>query len=158
MSSFQDMQKVPTAMLQERLETVKDLSETEWEMYEIAKDRETGEHYLHYSYLHRDIASGGQEEVFHQLMPLESDDVLGILFENQEYSYPAHWKSAFLRNGPEGEYVWFDPAYMEDEEDSVELGKKLSDILHQFKTRGDLDAEAVRKLLDEADRLNKKED
>jgi hypothetical protein len=157
MNSFQEMKKVPSSLLQNRLETVKDLFSNDLEMYEITKDRETGEHYLHYSYLHRDIASGGQDEVFHQLMPLESDDVLGILFGEQEYTYPDHWLRSFLRNGPEGEYVWFDPAYHENEQESIEISYQLSKMLEDFKKQGDYDEEAVRKLLNDTDRLRNKE-
>ncbi len=147
------MKKVSSNQLQERLETVKTLSDGELELYEIAKDRDTGDHYLHYSYLHRDIAAGGQEEVFHQLLPLENDDVLGIMFSDQPYTYPDHWKRAFLRNGPEGDYVWFDPGYLDDERESAEVGKQLKEMLLKFKTQGAVDENAVRKLLEDADRL-----
>ncbi|TBL80267.1 hypothetical protein [Paenibacillus thalictri] len=153
--SFQQMKRVPSALLQERLETVKDLSDDGMEMYEIAKDRETGEHYLHYSYLHKDIAQGGAEEIFHQLQPLESDDVLGIMFSGQPYDYPDSWAKPFLRNGPDGDFVWFDPGNPNDEQSSLELGQQLSELLMRFKQGGELDPEQVRMLLNETDKLRK---
>ena len=51
--SFKEKKVVTLDELQDRLEIVKELKETDTEAYYIRKDRETGEHYLHYSYLHR---------------------------------------------------------------------------------------------------------
>lgn len=150
--SFQALAKLPSEVLAARLETVRELSGDGLELYELAKDKDTGEHYLHFAYLHRDIAGGGAEETFHQLLPLTSDDVLAILFNEQPYSYPDHWSRPFLRNGPEGYYVWFDPVQPEDEAEAELLGRNIRDKLQRFKEGGSFDEEAVRKLLEELDR------
>ncbi|KIL40179.1 hypothetical protein SD70_15265 [Gordoniibacillus kamchatkensis] len=150
--SFQAMAKVPAEWLAERLETVRELKRDDLELYEIAKDRDTGEHYLHYAYVHRDFTSGaGAEETFHQLMALSSDDVLGLLFENEPYSYPDHWHRAFLRNGPEGFFVWFDPVPAAEEAEADAAGRELRDKLLRFKQSGVYDEQAVRKLFKELD-------
>lgn len=150
--SFQAAAKVPAEWLAERLETVRELKRDDLELYEIAKDRETGEHYLHYAYVHRNLTdAAGAQESFHQLMPLSSDDVLGLLFENEPYAYPEHWRRAFLRNGPEGFYVWFDPVPVEEEAEADAAGQALRDKLKRFKQAGAYDEESVRKLLKELD-------
>ncbi|WP_426453943.1 hypothetical protein ACP26L_15960 [Paenibacillus sp. S-38] len=155
--SWSESRQVSSQELQERLETVRTLQENELEMYEIAKDKLTGEHYLHYSYLHRNLAGApgagaGGEEVFHQLLPLDSDDVLGVLFSEQPYAYPQHWKRAFLRNGPEGHYVWFDPAYAEEEAENEAYGLDLASRLAEFKRQGNVSEEAVKRFLEELDK------
>jgi hypothetical protein len=148
--SFQKTAKVPAEWLQERLETVRELRLNGLELYEIAKDRDTGEHYLHYAYVHRNLAdAAGAEETFHHLMPLTSDDVLGLLFGGEPYDYPAHWQRAFLRNGPEGFYVWFDPVHAAEEAEAEALGQELRDKLLRFKRNGVYDEAAVRKLLED---------
>lgn len=150
--SFKAMKLVPADVIQDRLERVRLLKEDALELYEIAKDRSTGEHYLHYAYVHRSFTAvgpgAGAEESFHHLMPLDSDDVLGILFSDQPYDYPAAWDRSFLRNGPEGAYVWFDPGYARDEEESEAAGQDIVRQLQAFKTAGDLSEEAVRRLLE----------
>ncbi|WP_159883580.1 hypothetical protein [Paenibacillus puerhi] len=148
--SWKERKLVSSESMQERLETVRTLREDELELYEIGKDRSTGEHYLHYAYLHRNVAAigtGGQDEIFHQLLPLESDDVLGILFGEQPYAYPEHWGKPFLRNGPDGDYVWFDPSYAEEEEDYEAIGRQIVEELNLFKAQGDLSEAAVERLL-----------
>lgn len=156
--SWTEWKRVPSEVLGERLETVRALKELEHEMYEISKDKETGEHYLHYAYLHRNFKAVGpdlgQEEVFHQLMPLTSDDVLGLLFGEQPYDYPDHWNKPFLRNGPEGDYVWFDPSYAAEEQEHEAMGLEIAQQLAKFKAAGDLSEDRVRELLD---KLNKKD-
>ncbi|MEK8128556.1 hypothetical protein WMW72_11635 [Paenibacillus filicis] len=148
--SWKEWKLISPESMQERLETVRTLREDGLELYEIGKDRVTGEHYLHYAYLHRNIAgigTEGQEEIFHQLLPLDSDDVLGILFSEQAYAYPEHWHKPFLRNGPDGDYVWFDPSYAEEEGDYEALGQQIMDELAKFKAQGDLSEDAVERLL-----------
>lgn len=160
--SFVEMRRIPSDWLQERLETVKPLKEEALEMYEVAKDKLTGEHYLHYAYLHKQIAAIGPEssgeETFHHLMPLTSDDVLGLVFGEQSYEYPDNWTQSFLRNGPDGDYVWFDPSYTEQEAESEEIGTNLQEQLLRFKQSSDRSEEAVRKLLEELDRTLGKDD
>ncbi|TVY10100.1 hypothetical protein [Paenibacillus cremeus] len=159
-TSWHAWKKVPSESIAERLETVRALQEDGHEQYEIAKDRETGEHYLHYAYLHRNFAAvgpaAGQEEVFHQLMPLDSDDVLAIMFSDAPYTYPQHWQKPFLRNGPEGAYVWFDPSYAAEEAQNEALGQELAEQLRRFKEAGQVSEDAVRKLLERLDDDNNK--
>ncbi|NHN30691.1 hypothetical protein [Paenibacillus agricola] len=154
--SLQSIKRVPSELLQERLEMVKQLADDGLERYEVSKDKLTGEHYLHYAYMHKQVAALGPEsngeETFHQLMPLENDDVLAIVLGEQDYSYPQCWTQAFLRNGPDGDYVWFDPAYTDQEEDNEQIGRKLREQLLQFKQSSELTEEGVRKLLLELDR------
>ncbi|OXM87866.1 hypothetical protein [Paenibacillus rigui] len=154
--SFQEMKRIPSELLQNRLETVKSLTDEVLELYEVAKDTETGEHYLHYAYLHKQIAALGPEstgeETFHHLMPLDSDDVLGIIFGEQSYTYPEAWNKSFLRNGPDGDYVWFDPSYTEQEADHEALGMSVKEQLLKFKQSSERSEDAVRKLLEELDR------
>lgn len=151
--SMQKLKLVSQELLQERLETVKTVLETDTEMYEVAKDGETGEHYLHYAYLHIHVAGDGGKEFFHQLMPLETDDVLAIVLGEQPFTYPDHWSKPFLRNGPDGNYVWFDPGYGEHADDDERDGEKLKEKLQAFKHEGSYDAESIQKLFEDLDDL-----
>jgi hypothetical protein len=150
-SSFQEQKKIANEILQERISSVKELKQDELEQYEISKDTATGEHYLHYSYLHRNLADTGEPEVYHQLLPLESDDVLGFIFGEQEYAYPENWKKPFLRNGPDGFFIWFDPDQEEERIRSEAYGSLIGEKLKKFKEAGSVDPESVRKLLEELD-------
>ncbi len=94
----------------------------------------------------------GDKEYFHQLLPIDTDDVLAILFEGKSYTYPEAWSSPYLRNGPLGYYVWFDP---EGEENEELLGRAMLDRLEQFKREGATDEAAIRKLFDDIDELEK---
>jgi hypothetical protein len=153
--SFKEMTRVPSELLQQRISTVHELRQDELELYEISKDSDTGEHYLHYAYVHRNLAAigpgAGEEEVFHHLMPLDSDAVLGMMFGEQSYSYPDFWDHAFLRNGPEGDYVWFDPTYVNDHDESEMVGRSIVEELQRFKQSGERSEEALRKLLESFD-------
>lgn len=154
--SWKELRRVPSELLQNRLEAVKSLVDDPLELYEVAKDKETGEHYLHYAYLHKQIAALGPEktgeETYHHLMPLESDDVLGIIFGEQEYTFPDAWSKPFLRNGPDGDYVWYDPSFTEEEEEHEAMGQSLKEQLLNFKQSTEMTEESVRKLLEELDR------
>jgi hypothetical protein len=156
--SFKEFKRIPSDWLEQRLETVKALKSDELELYEVAKDKLTGEHYLHYAYLHKQIAAIGPEstgeETFHHLLPLDSDEVLGIIFSEQSYEYPGAWEKTFLRNGPEGDYVWFDPSYTDEEAENEAIGQNIKEQLLRFKQAGELSPEAVRKLLEELDQSN----
>lgn len=156
-ASWSSRKRIPGEEIGERLDSVRVLKEDALELYEIAKDKATGEHYLHYAYLHRNLAAipagpeAVQEESFHHLMPLESDEVLGFLFGEAPYDYPAHWGKPFLRNGPEGEYVWFDPGYAAAEAEHEAIGRDIAEQLARFKQAGDVSEQKVRELLE---RLN----
>jgi hypothetical protein len=121
------------------------------------KDRVTGEHYLHYAYLHRSFTSpDSAEESFHYLLPIESGDVLGILFGEQGYTYPENWKHAFLRNGPVGYYVWFDPAGEAEEAESIAMAEQIRERLLRFKQENSGTPEEVGRLMEEFERLRRR--
>jgi len=155
-ASLKEQRKIAWDVLQMRIETVQQLAAGERESYEVAKDTATGEHYLHYSYLHRNFSASGEPEVFHQLLPIETDDVLGLVFGEQPYTYPQHWREPFLRNGPEDFYIWFDPSGELDAEQDQEMARELMDKLQQFREAGSFDAGEIARLMDELDRLRRK--
>lgn len=159
--SWSSMRQVPQQMLQERLQTVKSLYEDERgaELYEIVKDTQTGEHYLHYAYMHVTVADG-TEESFHQLLPLESDDVLGMMFGELGFTYPDHWQKPFLRNGPNETYVWFDPSSnLEGADDDKErLAGEIAGMLGRWKQEGRHDPESVKELFARIDQAIKREE
>ena len=153
LESFRALSKIAAEHIQERIQSVQILKNGENDLYEVSKDSVTGEHYLHYAYLHRDLALTGEPEQFHHLLPIESDDVLGIIIGGQPYEYPQYWLQPFLRNGPEVYYVWFDPSYEEERQEHEELGEKIKAKLEQFKRAGTFDEETVRKLFIELDEM-----
>lgn len=154
-TSFKNIKKVPDDLLEDRIEIVHKLREEDTEAYEIVKDKHTGEHYIHYYYMQLNISGDGEREVYHHLLPVENDDVLSLIFDKPNYSYPDDWKVAYLRNGPDGHYVWFNPDYAEDFEESVQLGNEIKEKLNHFKKEGAFDQESMQKLLDELDHLRK---
>jgi hypothetical protein len=155
-SSFRTQKLVEPEDLEQRLETVKDLELGEHEAYRMLKDNQTGEHYLDYSYVHLNLAAGADKEVYHHLMPLESDDVISIMLGEQSYRYPDVWDRMYLRNGPDGKYVWFNAEELgaKDEAPGLEMQK----VLLEFKRTGKYDAEAIRQLFEKIDRIDPKKD
>lgn len=145
------MRNVPGELLERRIEDVRELQSSETERYAIVKDTETGEHYLHYRYLHRDVAAGGAASSYHQLMPLESDDVLGLLFGGERYAYPDNWTRPYLRNGPDGLYIWFDPSPATGGEESEREAERIRQALLTFKQKGSHAPEDIARLLRELD-------
>jgi hypothetical protein len=154
--SFKYIKQIEADLVQERLETVKELIQDRLSNYSVMKDRVTGEHYLHYAYLHRSFTSpDSAEESFHYLLPIESDDVLGILFGEQGYTYPEHWQKAFLRNGPVGYYVWYDPEGEAEEAESIAMAEQIRDRLLRFKQENSSTPEEVGRLMEDFDRLSR---
>ncbi len=151
--SFQAMKLIAADTLQNRLQTVQELLTADLERYAVVKDTETGEHYLHYAYLHIDLAGSGEREYYHQLLPLETDDVLAIVLGEQAYTYPDNWLRPYLRNGPDNHYVWFDPEGMEDEEQQELLAGEFKEKLRAFKERGQYDEDSIRRMLETIDQL-----
>lgn len=94
-TSFIHHQKISAETIASRIVPVKELLQTDLDLYEVSKDAETGEHYLHYAYMHRDFSNTGEPESFHYLLPIDSDDVLGMIFGEQGYAYPEFWRKAF---------------------------------------------------------------
>ncbi|HZG88530.1 hypothetical protein [Paenibacillus sp.] len=149
--SLREMQVVPGALLEQRIEEVKPLDTLETEQYAIVKDGETGEHFLHYRYIHRDVALGGAESAYHQLMPLSSDDVLELMFGGAPYRYPEAWTQPYLRNGPDGQYVWFDPSPAREAEEAEREAARIRETLLAFKRKGSFGEQDVERLFRELD-------
>ncbi|MCI3922397.1 hypothetical protein MO973_19380 [Paenibacillus sp. TRM 82003] len=156
--SFRELQTVSGELLERRIVEVKPLASMKTEQYSVVKDEETGEHYLHYRYIHRDVAAGGAEAAYHQLMPLETDDVLGVMFGEQPYRYPDDWTRRYLRNGPDGDYVWFDPSPALDDGEGEREAARIREALLKFKKEGSFDAADVAKLLRELDEGSNREE
>jgi hypothetical protein len=156
MASFRQYKLVEPEDLEQRLLTVKDLDIQEHEAYRMLKDAQTGEHYLDYSYVHIDIAAGANKETFHHLMPLESDDVIAIMLGEQSYRYPDVWNRMYLRNGPDGKYVWFNAEELNTQDESA--GREMQKALLEFKRTGKYDEEAIQQLFETMDRLAQKKD
>lgn len=152
--SFREMKKVPGELMEKRIVEVRSLQDGELEQYRVVKDEETGEHYLHYRYIHRDVAAGGAESAYHQLMPLETDDVLGVMFGGQPYQYPEAWRKPYLRNGPDEQYVWFDPTPALEAEEAEREAARIRETLMKFKQRGSFDTKDVEELFRELDDQN----
>jgi hypothetical protein len=144
-----------------RLETVRELEQAEFETYRIVKDRETGQHYLQYTFIHLSLSEvlsrdPGTEHA--HFLPLESDDVLGLLFGEQPYRFPEHWRRPYLRSGTDDRLMPFDPSENHDLEREAETERALMDKLLTFKqewqSAGDKER-LTKKLFEELDELMK---
>ncbi|KIL34899.1 hypothetical protein SD71_16920 [Cohnella kolymensis] len=152
--SFTQLRLVSQDELNRRLETVKVLQDNDTEMYRLAKDTETGEHYVHYAVYHLNVAGGAVEEEYHHLLPLEHDDVIALALGADLYVYPQHWARAYLRNGPNGGFVWYDPAGAAAEEQTYdEAAAYIREKLLTFRSQGGAHSEEdIKRLLDEMDK------
>jgi hypothetical protein len=151
--SFTQLRIVTEVELLRRLETVKDLSEDATQLYRLVKDTETGEHYLHYAVFHLNLAGGGAEEEYHHLLPLEHDDVIALALGAPLFEYPHQWDQAYLRNGPHGSFVWYDPSgAMDGEENYAETEVYIREQLLAFRKQGAQGEEEVRRLLEKVDK------
>lgn len=115
------------------LETIKELSHSEFEMYSIVKHRETGDHYLHYFLSHINLSEGGRRDDYHHFLPLDSDDVLGLMFGEQEYRFPDYWRRPYLRSGNDNRLIPFDPSENYDLEEEAAAELAMLQQLTQFK-------------------------
>jgi hypothetical protein len=151
--SLVQLRLVSEDQLFNRMQHVKDLSEDELQLYRLVKDAETGEHYLHYATYHLNIAGGGAEEQFHHLLPLEHDDVIALALGGAVPEFPKEWDRAYLRNGPSGGYVWFDPSGMTQDEESYALTEAIiREQLLAFRNQDQQGEEQIKQLLEEMDR------
>ena len=71
------------------------------------------------------------------MLPLETDDVLAMVLGEQEYTYPDNWLRPYLRNGPDNQYVWFDPEGMEDTGEQERIAVSPAK-LREFKNAGEV--------------------
>jgi hypothetical protein len=115
------------------LETIKVLEENEFETYSIVKHRETQEHYLRYFLVHINLMEGGRRNEHDHFLPIDSDDVLGILLGEQMYHFPDNWRKTYLRSGNDSRIIPFDPTknYGLEEEAQAELAMLAE--LEQYK-------------------------
>lgn len=151
--SFTQLRVVPEEELNRRLQTVKVLKEEQTEMYRVAKDAETGEHYLHYAVYHLNVAGGGVEEEYHHLLPLEHDDVIALALGAEQFAYPQHWNHAYLRNGPHGGFVWYDPSGTgSDDQAYDEAADYIREKLLAFRRHGGQGEEDIKRLLEEMEK------
>lgn len=141
----------------DKLDKIKELQASESETYTIAKDRESGQHYLWYSLFHMNL-SEGRNDHFEHFLPLDSDDVLGLMFGEQPFRFPADWKAPYLRTGTDDRLMWFDPTENFNLEQAAEEEHALLDRLlaykRQFEHANDKD-ELTRKLFNDLDDLKK---
>jgi hypothetical protein len=152
--SFSHLSLVPQEMLDIRMVPVKHLRQEENETYRLVKDDVTGEHYLHYAVRHVNLATGGTEEEYHHLMPVEHDDVISFALGAQDFVYPNDWKRAYLRNGPAGGFVWYDPDGAVDKAAQYDaIAAQIREKLEAFRLEGRAGAEDMQRLMDDMERL-----
>ncbi|TJY44212.1 hypothetical protein E5161_02120 [Cohnella pontilimi] len=152
--SIRHLRFVPQDLLDARIVPVKGLRQEENETYRLVKDSLTGEHYLHYGVRHVNLAAGGAEEEFHHLMPVEHDDVISYALGAQDFHYPENWKKAYLRNGPAGGFVWYDPNGAVDRSAEYDaIAAQIREKLHTFRREGRSGTEEMQKLIDDMERL-----
>jgi hypothetical protein len=143
----------------DKLDKIKELQATESESYAIAKDRESGQHYLWYSLFHINL-SEGRTDHFEHFLPLDSDDVLGFMFGEQPYHFPADWQKPYLRTGTDDRLMWFDPTENFNLEQAADEEHALLDRLLQYKQQWLESAdkeELTRKLFHDLDELKEGE-
>ncbi len=151
--SFAQMRLVNEEELTRRIETVTTLSERNGELYRLVKDGETGEHYLHYAVYHVNVAGGGAEEHYHHLLPVPHDDVIAMALGAPWPEYPSQWEAAYLRNGPHGGFVWYDPSGASmDEAAYEEAAAMLKEQLLAFRRGGSRTEEEIKRLFDTIER------
>lgn len=145
---------VSEELLASRLEQVKTVREDDNECYRLVKDTDTGEHYLHFASRHLNLSGGLSEEHYHHLMPIDHDDVISFALGAEAPSYPEQWERPFLRNGPHGGYVWYDPGGSAVDETAYEKATaELREKLLEMKRGGKTSETDIKKLFDEAERL-----
>ncbi|RXT05667.1 hypothetical protein [Ammoniphilus sp. CFH 90114] len=151
--SFKDNKVISYEEFKSRVEMVKELKKTDADAYFLYKDTNTGEHYIYYTYKHLDLAEGGEEQTFHHLLPVGNDDVLEVLFEDKAYDFPEQWKVAYLRSGAEGNLVWFNPEEADLLAHYEAKANVAKDKLAGFKEAGEYGDDAIRKLLEDMDKM-----
>lgn len=143
----------------QKLEVVRELSRYDMERYAIVKEAETGQHYLHYSFIQLNLYEGGNREEYDFFLPLEADDVLGILLGDQPYHYPEHWTKVYWRSGRDDRLIRFDPTGELDEQEGMALIQSLLRFKEAYQTAEDKE-EVTRKFfseLEENEKRNRRE-
>ncbi|MBO8163231.1 MAG: hypothetical protein H0Z34_05820 [Brevibacillus sp.] len=135
-----------------RLEVVKPLRQTDFETYQIVRERGSERHYLMYSFYHISLAEGGRRDEYQYFLPLDHDDVLAIVLGEQPYEYPEHWRSRYYRTGTDDRILPFEPDGKTDLEAEQEEERQLLEALRRYKQEWERteDKEALtKKLFDE---------
>ncbi|RNB58431.1 hypothetical protein EDM57_06815 [Brevibacillus gelatini] len=146
------------------IETVKELESSDFETYSIVKHTETGEHYLRYFLSHINLSEGGRRDDYDHFLPLDSDDVLALMFGEQPYHFPDNWRSPYLRSGNDNRLIPFDPSenYDLEKEAAAELAmvERLELYKQQWMNAENLSAEEkeelTRQYFAELDKILKK--
>lgn len=144
----------------EQLETVKDIATTDFETYAVVKEKVTGQHYLRYSFTHINLSEGGRTDAYEHFLPLSSDNVLGLVFGEQPYTFPDHWLSPYYRSGTDDRLMRFDPRENHQLEDDAKTEREILAKLQSYKQawlKTSDPEELTRKLLGEIDRMLKKQ-
>lgn len=132
------------------LETIKELEHSEFETYSIVKHCETQQHYLRYFLVHINLVEGGRRNEHDHYLPVDSDDVLGLLFGEQSYHFPDNWRKPYLRSGNDNRLIPFDPSenYDLEEEARAELAmlEQLESYKNQWMNAENLSVEEKEKL------------
>ncbi|UFJ43034.1 hypothetical protein LOK74_11315 [Brevibacillus humidisoli] len=115
------------------LEVVQSLKQTDFETYQVVKERGTERHYLMYSFYHINLSEGGRRDDYRYFLPLASDDVLAIVLGEQPYEYPEHWKRLYYRTGTDDRILPFDPSENFDREREQEAEREMLDALLRYK-------------------------
>ncbi|MFT9849935.1 hypothetical protein [Aneurinibacillus sp. REN35] len=152
-TSLKDKQLIHHEEILSRLEEVRELRESEYEQYTLVKDKTTGEHYVRYFQRHINLMEGGVEEKFDHLLPVDTDEVLAVIFDEQDYTYPEQWKVTYLRGSDQDPYVWFDPSGLSEDLDEDGKGQELSEMLDAFKQDKKFDDDSIRKLFKDIDHM-----
>ncbi|QOT00857.1 hypothetical protein JNUCC42_09415 [Brevibacterium sp. JNUCC-42] len=136
-----------TSVFQASLIQVKILEETDWETYTVVKQYENEQHYLHYQTRHLDLMAGGSMETYEFYLPLSADQVMGLLFGEEPYHYPEHWRTTYWRTGQDERLLPFDPTENFLNVEEAEAERTLLDSLRQYKQQFDsaTDKEALTK-------------
>ncbi len=127
--------------------------------YSVVKDKETGQHYLHYSFTHINL-SEGRKDAYEHFLPLSSDDVLGVVFGEQPYIFPDHWLTPYYRSGTDDRLMSFDPRENHQLEDDAKTEQEILAKLQSYKQAWQETSdpeELTRKLMGEIDRMLKKQ-
>lgn len=116
-----------------QLETIKEWQHSDFETYSLVKRRDTGEHFLRYSFFHIALAEGGNREDYDYFLPLDHDDVLSVLFEEQTFIYPDDWTSVYWRSGRDNRLFLFDPRENFSLEEAIAEEQQILQSLQRYK-------------------------
>lgn len=119
------------------IEVVKELGHTDFETYQIVKEKHSGQHFLHYSFFHIKFSEGGIREDYDYFLPLAEDDVLAFVLGEQPYQFPEHWTKTYLRSGNDDRLFPFDPGNTNDLEREKEEELGILEALTRYKSMFD---------------------